>query len=64
MNQKQCPCPEAKADECCKHCPTLMIDSDCQPVSPRNSALFKSEESPLYAIEAGDEVRPILNGGW
>lgn len=64
MTSKQCPCPEAQAGECCKHCPTLLVDNECQPVAPRDASFFPPAESPLYAVESSDEVRPILNGGW
>lgn len=65
MSQKQCPCPEAKAGECCLHCPVRLMDSECQPVHPSEAAFLFAPapvESPLYAVEAGDEVRPIMNG--
>lgn len=63
MSQKQCPCPEAKSGECCNHCLILSKDDDCKPVDPRAASFFPAPvESPLYAVESGDEVRPIVNG--
>lgn len=58
MTVKKCPCPEAQKGECCKHCLTAQINDEVVSV-----VLVGTPESPLYAMESGEEIRPFLHHG-